>query len=108
VESTARNSLEYAQLAGAFENVLSANEVQLYKPNIAVYRLVRQHCSVQPEEIALVSCHDWDVSGARQAGFHTVWVQRGRTGQGRPERTIDDFTQLDAVLAEMMTQSVSS
>jgi 2-haloacid dehalogenase len=101
VESTARNSLEYSQIAGAFENVFSANEVQLYKPNIAVYSLIRQHCGVQPEQVALVSCHDWDVSGARQAAFHTVWVQRGRTGQGRPERTIDDFTQLDNVLGDL-------
>jgi 2-haloacid dehalogenase len=102
VESTARNALEYAHIASSFETVLSANEAQLYKPSGAVYRLVQQRCGVPPEQVALVSCHDWDVSGARQAGFHTVWVQRGRSGQGRPERTIDDFTQLDAVLAGMM------
>lgn len=101
VASTAGNALEYSQIAGAFETVLSANEVQVYKPNGMVYGLVRKHCGVSPEDVALVSCHDWDVSGARQAGFHTIWVQRGRTGQGRPERTIDDFSQIDAALGEM-------
>jgi 2-haloacid dehalogenase len=102
VESTARNALEYAHIANGFESVLSANEAQVYKPNGAVYRLVTQHCGTPPEQVALVSCHDLDVSGARQAGFHTVWVQRGRTGHGRPERTIDDFTQLDAAFAGMI------
>lgn len=101
VESTARNALQHAQIAGVFETVLSADEVQTYKPNGAVYRLVTTHCGVTPERVAFVSCHDWDVSGARQAGFHTVWVQRGRTGHGRPEQTIDDFTQLDDVLAAL-------
>ena len=99
VESTARNALEYANLANPFETVLSANEAEVYKPNGAVYRLVKQHCGVPAEQTVLVSCHDWDVSGARQAGLHTIWVQRGRTGQGRPERTIDDFSQFDAALA---------
>jgi 2-haloacid dehalogenase len=105
VESTARNALEYAQIASGFETVLSANEAQLYKPNGAVYRLVTQHCGTPPERVALVSSHDWDVSGARQAGFHTVLVRRGRTGHGRPERTIDDFTQLDAVLGGMIASA---
>jgi 2-haloacid dehalogenase len=102
VESTARNALEFAQIAGGFETVISANEAQLYKPNAAVYRLLCERCETTPEQVAYVTAHDWDASGARQAGFHTVWVQRGRTGQGRPEHTIDDFTQLDAVLADMM------
>ncbi len=102
VESTARNALEYAQIASGFQTVLSADEAQTYKPNDAVYRLVTTRCGVRPEQVALVSCHDWDVNGARQAGFHTVWVQRGRTGHGRPERTIDDFTQLDDVLAALL------
>jgi 2-haloacid dehalogenase len=92
VASTARN---------AFESVVSADEAQVYKPNGAVYRLIRKHFAVPPEDTVFVSAHDWDASGARQAGLHTVWVQRGRTGQGRPERTIDDFTQLDTVLAEL-------
>jgi 2-haloacid dehalogenase len=101
VESTARNALEYARIASGFETVLSADEVQTYKPNGPVYGLVTTRSGVRPEQIALVSSHDWDVSGARQAGFHTVWVQRGRSGHGRPERTIDDFTQLDDVLAAL-------
>lgn len=102
VESTARNALEHAQIADCFEAVLSANEAQTYKPNAAVYRLIGKHFGTRPEDAIFVSAHDWDASGARQAGLHTVWVQRGRSGQGRPERTIDDFTQLDAVIADMM------
>jgi 2-haloacid dehalogenase len=102
VESTARNALANAQIASGFETVISANEAQTYKPNGAAYRLVTTHCRVQPEHVALVSCHDWDVSGARQAGFHTVWVQRGRTGHGRPEQTIDNLSQLDSILGALV------
>jgi 2-haloacid dehalogenase len=105
VESTARNALDFAQIGAGFETIVSANETQLYKPNAAVYRLVDKHCGTTPDQVAYVTAHDWDASGARQAGFHTVWVQRGRTGQGRPEQTIGDFSQLDAVLADMMASA---
>jgi 2-haloacid dehalogenase len=103
VESTARNALAFAQIGASFETIVSANEAQLYKPNGAVYRLAAERCETAPENVVFVTAQDWDASGARQAGFQTVWVQRGRTGHGRPERTIDDFSQLDAILGEMMS-----
>jgi 2-haloacid dehalogenase len=104
VESTARHALQHAQLDGSFEAVISANDVRVYKPNAAVYRLIGEHLGTEPDEVVFVSAHDWDASGARQAGFHTIWVQRGRTGQGRPERTIDDFSQLDGALGTLLSE----
>jgi 2-haloacid dehalogenase len=102
VESTARNALKYAQISEGFADVISADEAQIYKPNLAVYALIGQHCAVPPEDVAFVTAHDWDASGARRAGFHTIWIKRGRSGQGRPERAIDDFTQFDAVLGDLV------
>lgn len=101
VESTAHNALAFARI-DTFEAVFSADEAQVYKPNSGVYRLIPKHLGTQPEDVVFVTGFDWDASGARQAGFHTVWVQRGRTGQGRPRGSIDDFTQLDAALAELV------
>jgi len=105
VESTARNAMTYAKIGGSFDTVISANDAHVYKPNGAVYQLIVQRCGVTPESVVFVSSYDWDVSGARRAGFNTVWVQRGRTGQGRPERTVDDFSQLGALLDRIIAGS---
>ncbi len=59
-----------------FSHVLSAGEVQLYKPSPAVYRLVGEKLGLPPEEVGLVSSNAFDVLGARAAGLKSLWVNR--------------------------------
>ena len=100
VTSTARNALAHAGLGDRIAHVFSADAVKSYKPKQQVYMQLTS-LGVEPGEVLFVSANDWDATGARQVGFHTVWVTRRRSGLAvRPERKIDDLTGLDHVLRE--------
>lgn len=63
-------------LANSFEAVLSVDEVQAFKPDPKVYRLVEERCGVTPDKVCFLSSNCWDAHGAAQFGFKTVWVNR--------------------------------
>lgn len=73
-----------AGLEGAFADVISVDEVRIYKPSPRVYALVGQHLGMGDEAIAFVSSNFWDVAGAGAYGFWTCWVNRG----GAPEEAL--------------------
>ena len=99
VGSTARNALANAGISEFFTHVFSSDAVKAYKPKKAVYDQVTA-LGVEPSEILMVTANDWDAMGARQAGFHTVWVNRKRGGiSPKPERTIYDLFELEDVFA---------
>jgi len=61
--------LERNGLSDLVAEVHSVAEVKHYKPHPAVYRLL-------PSGATLVAAHDWDVAGARSAGYRAIWVAR--------------------------------
>ncbi|HET9031196.1 MAG TPA: haloacid dehalogenase type II [Candidatus Aquilonibacter sp.] len=100
VESTARNALAYAGIDGFFSDVISADAVKVYKPKKAVYDQVLA-LGIDPSEVLMVTANDWDAMGARQAGFHTIWVNRKRgAGSPKPERVMYDLFELEHVLTD--------
>jgi 2-haloacid dehalogenase len=100
VESTARNALAHAGIADDVDRVISADAVRSFKPSAVVYAQVLEH-GMSPENVLFVSSNDWDAMGARQAGFHSVWVNRKRmTGGPKAERTIGDLSEIEIVLNE--------
>lgn len=100
VESTARNALAYAGIAGSVDRVITADAVKLFKPHPAVYAQVLT-AGVAAENVMFFSSNDWDAMGARQAGFHSVWINRKRLNSGpKAERTIGDLSETAMVLGE--------
>ena len=53
--------------------ILSCEEVRVYKPAAAPYRLARERMG---DDSVLVAAHAWDVAGARAAGLRAIWVDR--------------------------------
>jgi 2-haloalkanoic acid dehalogenase, type II len=93
-----RAQLEHAQLAEFFEEILSADEVQCYKPGPAPYHLAAERLNVSPKEICLVAAHAWDIAGAQAAGLKTAFIARprkvlDRTG-ARPDLEVSDLLAL--------------
>lgn len=72
----AEAQLAYAGLREHFEQVISAGEVRRFKPAPEVYHLAARRLSIQPEQLRLVSAHDWDVTGALRAGCLAGFVAR--------------------------------
>jgi 2-haloacid dehalogenase len=77
---------ESAGLAPLLDAILSVEQVGIYKPSPAVYRLALDHLRLWPAEILFVSANGWDACGARASGLRVAWVNRaGQPAERIPE-----------------------
>jgi 2-haloacid dehalogenase len=74
-ETTAR-LLRSAGLDGLVGRVISVDEVRVWKPAAAPYRHAAAVLGVEPERLAMVAVHAWDVHGALRAGLVGGWAAR--------------------------------
>jgi 2-haloacid dehalogenase len=93
-----------AGLNGVFTDLISADEVNIYKTSPRVYSLVSQHLGVPDSAVAFASSNFWDVAGAKNFGFWTCWVNRGKLPEEelsvRPDVTVPTLDGLVDVLVE--------
>jgi 2-haloacid dehalogenase len=73
---TAQAQLAFAGLRDHFEEVISADEIQCFKPAPEVYQLAAKRLGLEPGQLQLVTAHDWDVTGALRAGCGAAFVAR--------------------------------
>jgi 2-haloacid dehalogenase len=59
-----------------WHQVLSAEDVEAYKPSPEVYQLAVDAAGCPPDRILMVAAHAWDLRGARAVGMRTAYVQR--------------------------------
>ncbi len=64
------------RLNDLFDDLFSIEEVKIYKPDSKVYDLPVKKYKMKPEEITFLSANTWDVSGAGNYGYNSVWVNR--------------------------------
>ncbi|MGC9673443.1 haloacid dehalogenase type II [Staphylococcus haemolyticus] len=68
--------IEKSELEGEFDQIISVDEVKHFKPTIESYHYVSQILEVKPEEVLFISSNGWDISGAKNYGFQTAWINR--------------------------------
>jgi 2-haloacid dehalogenase len=68
--------IENAGLHTFIQRVVSVEEVGRFKPDPATYRHVAQVMDLHVSQTMLISAHDWDVAGARNAGASAAFVRR--------------------------------
>ena len=68
--------LEFAGIAGRFDEILSADQVGALKPRAEAYQLVANTLGVPLGDVRLVAAHGWDIAGALAAGCRAAFVQR--------------------------------
>jgi 2-haloacid dehalogenase len=96
------SAVKSARLDGLLDQVLSVEEVGVYKPHPSVYRLACDRLGVWPAEIVFVTANGWDAWGAKAAGLRVVWCNRAgqpreRLGEG-PDAELGSLADLPAVL----------
>lgn len=64
------------RLDAYIERTVSIDEVGHWKPHPDVYRHCARLMNVEPQEVALVAAHPWDVHGAMSAGLRAGFVHR--------------------------------
>jgi len=68
--------LGHAGIDGYFEDIISVDALQTFKPDPAVYRHVIEIAGVDPGDCWLVSSNGFDVIGAVSAGMKAAWLKR--------------------------------
>ena len=104
-EKQARNLLESAELEERVAEIVSVEEVELYKPHPAVYRHAAERLGVEPRRVTLIAAHAWDVVGAKAAGLDAIWIDRLERAwpfpKGKPRRVAHDLVEAaELVLAK--------
>lgn len=74
-----------AGLGQSLDEIVSVNDVRIFKPSPRVYQLIGQRLKVPADQIGFVSANSWDVSGAGAAGLYTFWIQRSA---GEPQEEL--------------------
>ena len=81
-----------------FEDLFSIETVKVYKPDSKVYDLPVQKYKIKPQEITFLSANTWDVSGAGNYGYNSIWVNRNNLVfdnlDFKPKNEINNLTQL--------------
>jgi 2-haloacid dehalogenase len=87
-----------AGIADLLDYVLSVEEVQVFKPHPAVYRLACERLNVTADHVCFISSNGWDAYSAKAFGLHVLWCNR--FGQ-MPERIPETPDAQISTLAEL-------
>lgn len=85
-----------AGIGPSLDDVLSVEEVGVFKPHRDVYDMVFDRFGTSQEQVLFVSSNGWDASGAAGYGFASVWVNRDGLPSDRlfaaPHRILTDLS----------------
>jgi 2-haloacid dehalogenase len=71
-----RSATDSAGIANLLDEIISVDDIKVFKPSPRVYELASVHLGVATEDIGFVSSNSWDVAGATSAGLTAFWIQR--------------------------------
>lgn len=72
-------------IGDVLDAVISVEDIQIYKPNFKVYKLVEKHLGVGGTAVSFQSSNRWDAAAAKAFGFRAVWCNRA----GKPSEYDD-------------------
>src|SRR5450631_1900350 len=93
----------HAGIDRLLDDIISVEDVKIYKPSPRVYALISPRLKVGTNEVGFVSSNSWDVNGAGASGLFTFWIQRSAAEPqeelGFPARhVVGAITDLDTLL----------
>ncbi len=71
-----RQLISNAGVQELFDDLISVEDVKIFKPDPQVYELVTKKYICKPEEVCFMSSNTWDIVGGGLFGYQTVWVDR--------------------------------
>jgi len=89
-------AVDSAGVANVLDDVLSVQDVGVFKPHASVYQMVNDRFRTSSDEVLFVSSNGWDAAHAAGFGFTTVWVNRAGDPMDRlpwtPAHVLSDLT----------------
>lgn len=94
-----------AGIGETLDDVLSVEDVGIFKPDASVYDLVCKRFGCAKEEVLFVSSNGWDAACATGFGFTTAWVNRAGDPMDRmpwkPAHVLSDLTTIPELAAKL-------
>ncbi|WP_172293504.1 haloacid dehalogenase type II [Pseudoruegeria sp. HB172150] len=91
-------AVESAGVGDVLDDVLSVEDVGVFKPDRRVYELVGKRFGTAPGEVLFVSSNGWDAAHGKGFGFVTAWVNRAGEPvdrlDWRPDHILSDLTDI--------------
>jgi 2-haloacid dehalogenase len=97
IDTARRNGLHW-------DAVISCEMLDVYKPRPEAYQRAAKLLQLEPRNILMVACHNFDLNAARDVGYRTCFVRRpdewGPAGPPDPipdpatDLIVSDFAQL--------------
>lgn len=85
-------------LNNLFDDLFSVEEVKVFKPASKVYEIPTKKYNIKASQITFLSANTWDVSGAGNFGYNSVWVNRNKSKfdllDYQPKNEVSNLTQL--------------
>lgn len=69
-------AVENSKLYNYLDKVFSVEEIEKFKPNREVYKIINNKMNVENNEVVFFSSNGWDIAGAASYGFNTIWINR--------------------------------
>jgi 2-haloacid dehalogenase len=69
VDVSRRNGIDW-------DAIISCEMIGVYKPQPQAYATAARWLALQPAEVLMVACHNFDLNAAQAAGFRTAFVRR--------------------------------
>ncbi len=69
-------AVESAGIGAWLDQVLSVEDVGVFKVSPKTYQLAVNKLELQPSEICFMSSNAWDAAGAAHFGFQVLWINR--------------------------------
>ena len=100
IEEVVTNS----EMNWAFEELISVEDVQVFKPHESVYSLAEKKMGCSREDILFISSNAWDASAASYFGFPVCWINRKNGAfdelDARPKHMVNDLNEMADWLLE--------
>jgi 2-haloacid dehalogenase len=74
--ATAKAQLAHAGIADLFDEIMSVEIVNRFKPHCSVYEAGARSLGVTTSDMVMVAAHDWDIAGAMATGCEGVFIER--------------------------------
>ena len=91
-----KGAVNSAGVAEFLDDVLSVQDVGVFKPHASVYQMVNDRFGTASDEVLFVSSNGWDAAHATGFGFTTVWANRAGEPMDRlpwtPAHVLRDLT----------------
>ena len=98
-------AVQSAGVGDVLDDVLSVQDVGVFKPHRSVYQMVLDRFGGTTENVLFVSSNGWDAAAAAGFGFRCVWVNRSGEPMERlpwkPGHILSDLVKIPDLAARM-------